>query len=193
MRPAAQRADTLKHWLVTGAAVAAGMVMLYGLFADRGGDDLDKVTAAPERGYYLTDAVLREMGPDGKPRVVVHTPAAEQLLSDQSVLMHDPKVDYLGGKTGDWVVTARTGRLAPDQSTLLLSGGVRVTGDTSHGSPVITGDLISYDTRTGKVDSREPVHVVFGRHVLNGRGLEADLKSGTMKLESEVNGRFVPN
>ncbi len=193
MRPAAQRADTLKHWLVTGAAVAAGMVMLYGLLADRGGDDLDKVTAPQDRGYYLTDAVLREMGPDGKPRVVVRAPAAEQLLSDQSVLMHDPTIDYKGAKTGDWVVTARQGKLAPDQTTLLLSGDVRVTGDTSHGSPVITGDLISYDTRTGKVNSSEPVHVVFGRHVLNGRGLQADLKSGTMRLESDVNGRFVPN
>jgi LPS export ABC transporter protein LptC len=193
MRPAAQRADTLKHWLVTGTAIAAGMFMLYGLLADRGGDDFDKVTAPEGRGYYLTDAVLREMGPDGKPRVVVHTPAAEQLTSDQSVLMHDPKVDYLGGKTGDWVVTARQGKLSPDQTTLLMSGEVRVTGDASHGSPVITGDLISYDTRNGKVSSSEPVHVVFGRHVLNGRGLQADLKSGTMKLESDVNGRFVPN
>jgi LPS export ABC transporter protein LptC len=192
MRPVAQRADSLKQWLITGSAIAAGLVMLYGLLVDRGDEDLDRTTLPDERGYYLTDAVLSEMGLDGKPRIVMHARSAEQQTSDDSVRMKDLTVDYSGKQTGKWHVTARQGQMTPDRTTLLLSGDVRVTGDESHGSAVITSDAVSYDTRANLVQTPEPVNVLFGRHVLNGRGLHADLNAGTLKLESNVNGRFTP-
>ena len=42
------------------------------------------------------------------------------------------------------------------------------------------------------MQTAEPVTVRFGSHELRGRGLRADLNTGTLRLESNVNGRFTP-
>ncbi len=48
----------------------AGHALLYGLLAGRDDRTSRRGDAADERGYYLTDATLTEMGPDGTPRIV---------------------------------------------------------------------------------------------------------------------------
>ena len=37
-----------------------------------------------------------------------------------------------------------------------------------------------------------PVSLVFGTYALEAIGLEADLNAATLRLESGVNGRFIP-
>jgi len=191
MRPAAQRTDALRRGLIFAAATVAGFVLLYGLLS-RELDNLETTTPEETRGYYLTDAVLSEMGVEGEPRIVLHAKSIEQQLSDQSVLMSDLSLDYTGQQAGKWNLTARQGRMLPDHKTLLLMGNVLVTGDAQHGAAVITTDAVAYDTHANSLKTAKPVALQFGAHRLNGEGLRADLNSGTVQLESNVNGRFIP-
>jgi len=174
------------------AASVAAFALLYGLLGGRDSNDFETGPTDEDRGYYLTDATVTEMGVDGKPRIVLHAVKAVQQLSDQSVNLETVRMDYTAQQTGLWNVTADRGHMAPDRTTMMLAGNVHVTGSEAQGSPVIDTDELTYDTKSNFVQTADPVTVHFGAHELRGRGLRADLNAGTLKLESNVNGLFTP-
>jgi lipopolysaccharide export system protein LptC len=174
------------------ASALAGAVLLFELLAGRGREELGPGEREERRGYYMDDATLTEMGPDGKQRMVVHAANIEQPLDDDSVVLHDLRLDYATGDAGSWTVTAESGRIPPDRSSLLLAGDVTVRGSEDQGSPVIVTDRLTYDTTADYIQTPEFVSIRFGNHVLGGRGLRANLNTGTLRLESNVNGRFTP-
>jgi LPS export ABC transporter protein LptC len=191
MRPAPQRARRLTGRLVAGLAVVAGAVLAWRMLA---GYDSQIETRAMEdrRGYYLDDATLTEMGADGTPRIVLRAVHVEQQLTDQSVLLSDLSVDYNAAEAGTWILTADRGRLLADAKSLQLSGNVVVKGAEARGEAVIQTDQLTYETQSGLVQTAEPVAVRFGKHRLEGRGLRVALNDGTLRLESNVHGRFTP-
>lgn len=192
MRPVTPRSPGSGQRLIVIASAIAGAVMLFELLARSDRDDVGPGEREERRGYYMQNATLTEMGPDGKPRIVVHAADIQQDLADDSVVMSDLRLDYVTGKAGSWKVTAKSGRMPPDRSSLLLSGDVTVTGSEDQGSPVIVTDRLTYDTAAEYIQTPEFVTIRFGNHVLGGRGLRANLNAGTLRLESNVNGRFTP-
>lgn len=192
MRSPAQRARALTNRLVAGTALLAGGLLAYGLLVERGDVAPDAPQDDEDRGYYLTRARLVEHGPDGAPRIVLHAASIEQQLADQSVLLTDIEVDYNAPEAGAWVVTAGHGRMLPGGTALLLSGDVLVQGSEASRSAVIRTDELAYDTATSVIQTAEPVTVQFGEHRLEGRGLRIVLNAGTLRLESNVHGRFNP-
>lgn len=191
MRSAAQRKSALIRRGVTAAAVVAGLALLYRLFGEPG-EEFELSPSEEPRGYYLIDAVLTEMGADGLPRVVVRAKTIEQQLADQSVLLSDLDLDYRTESSGTWTVTADSGRMPADRGSLLLSGDVEVKGTEARGAAVIRTEHLTYDTRSSVIQTTDPVTVQFGTHELNGRGLRVVLNDGTLRLESNVHGRFNP-
>jgi hypothetical protein len=78
MRSAADSARRLIQRGVTMVAIVAGGAVLFRMLAG-GGDEVTTTDDGDgERGYYLRDAKLTELGPDGNPRVVVRARAIEQ-------------------------------------------------------------------------------------------------------------------
>lgn len=176
---------------MTSAAVIAGALVVYGMFAGR--DETLETSAVDEaRGYYLTAASLTEYGPDGAPRIVLHADSIEQQLADQSVDLSDLDLDYRTKDFGVWHVTALSGHMPADRQSIELSGSVKITGEQSGKDATIRTERVSYDIDRGIVQTRDPVTVNFGSHELQARGLRAELNAGTLQLESNVNGRFVP-
>jgi LPS export ABC transporter protein LptC len=158
-------------------------------------DGVVEAEAPPkERGYYLTDARLTELGVDGKPRVVVRANSIEQQLSDQSVQLRHLELDYTTTRSGAWHVTANRGRMPMDRTSLQLAGNVRVAGspEPTGARALITTETLEYDTRASIVQTASPVDVQFGSHQLHGRGLRVALNDGILHLESNVNGSFTP-
>jgi LPS export ABC transporter protein LptC len=192
MRPPHQRARVLTDRVVALAAVAAALAMLYGLVGGWDDSDVEHSPAAAPRGYFATDATMTEMGADGRPRFVVHAREIEQNLGDQSVQLKDVTFDYLAKDVGNWHLTALNGSMPEDRKSLFLSGDVTITGAADRGGAVIRTDKVNYDIDDGVVQTAEPVSVRVGAHDLNARGLRAMLNAGTLRLESDVNGRFTP-
>jgi LPS export ABC transporter protein LptC len=194
MRSAADRTRRLIQRIVTMVAVVAGGALLFNMLAGRPDDATESAAAAEERGYYLNDARLTELGADGRPRVVVRAKSIEQQLADQSVHLAQLELDYSTQQQGEWHVTADRGRMPSDHESLQLEGNVLVVGaaERSKGKAVIRTDELTYDTRTNVVQTAAPVTVDFGPHQLRGRGLRVGLNQGTLRLESNVNGQFNP-
>jgi LPS export ABC transporter protein LptC len=192
MRSAHQRARVLTDRLVASAAGIAGLALLYGLVGGWDESDVERPPAAAPRGYFATDATMTEMGANGRPRFIVHAREIEQQLSDQSVLLSDLSLDYLTKDQGTWHVTALNGRMPEDRKSLLLSGDVTITGAADRGGAIIRTDQVNYGIDDGIVQTAEPVTVRLGAHEINARGLRAMLNAGTLRLESNVHGRFIP-
>jgi LPS export ABC transporter protein LptC len=194
MRSAAQRTRELIRRGVTMVAIVAGAASLLHILTGPSDDEAVAAAAPDERGYYLSEARLTELGEDGTPRVIVRAQSIEQQLSDQSVRLAQLELDYNTASQGRWHVTADGGRMPSDRSTLLLQGNVQVTGSAERdsGQAVIRTDELAYDTRTNVVQTAAPVTVEFGPHKLQGRGLHVGLNQGTLRLESNVNGQFKP-
>ncbi len=191
MRSAAKR-RVLKRRIVTIASSVAGLALLYGLLSGQEESDAEFGDATAQRGYYMNDATLTEMGKDGRPRVIVHAVNIEQQLSDQSVRMSQLELDYRTKESGNWHVTAREGDMPADRKSIQLSGDVAITGVESRGEALIRTERLSYDIDDAIVQTEDPVSVRFGPHLLKARGLRAELNAGTLKLESDVNGHFAP-
>ena len=192
MRSPAQRARILRQRLLTSVAIVAGAWLAYGVLIGGDEDEFESAAADDERGYYVNAATLTEFGPDGAPRIVLRADSIEQRLADQSVLLSNLALDYQTAEAGAWTVTAAQGRMPAAATALLLSGDVLVTGHEARGAAVIRTDQLSYDTVTSVIQTAEPVSVQFGPHSLQGRGLHVVLNDGTLRLESNVHGRFVP-
>jgi LPS export ABC transporter protein LptC len=192
MRSPAQRRRALTQRIVAAAAGLAGLATLYTLVSSRDGPDTETGEAKAQRGYYLVDSTMTELGPDGRPKIIVHARTAEQQLVDQSVDLTDIALDYPTQKYGTWHATARTGHMPPDRKSIELVGDVVMTSALEQGTTVIRTDHLNYDIDGGVVQTADPVAVRLGPHVLNARGLRADLNAQTLKLESRVNGRFSP-
>jgi LPS export ABC transporter protein LptC len=190
MRPVAQRTHLTRR-VVTALAVVAAATLGYGLLAGRD-EPLQPTDFDHDRGYYVIDATLTEMGPDGRPRTVLRATRVEQQVADQSVALTDVVVDYNTEDAGTWTLTADRGRLLSNATTLQLSGDVVIRGKEARGTAVIRTDELSYDTTTSVVQTADRVTLQFGAHGLEGRGLRAALKEGTLKLESNVHGHFAP-
>jgi LPS export ABC transporter protein LptC len=178
--------------VLTSAATVAAAWLAWGVLT--GGDDDEFEASGPDagRGYYVNSATLTEHGPDGAPRIVLRADTIEQRLADQSVLLKNLVVDYQTAEAGAWKVTAAQGRMPAAATALLLSGDVQVTGSEANGTAVILTDELAYDTVTSVIQTAEPVSVQFGAHQLDARGLRVVLNDGTLRLESNVHGRFVP-
>jgi LPS export ABC transporter protein LptC len=191
MRSTAKR-RVLKRRIVTIVSSVAGLALLYGLLSGHEESDAEFGNASAQRGYYMNDATLTEMGKDGRPRVIVHAVNIEQQLSDQSVRMSQLELDYHTKESGNWHVTAREGAMPADRKSIQLSGNVAITGVESRGEALIRTERLSYDIDDAIVQTEDPVSVRFGPHLLKARGLHAELNAGTLKLESDVNGHFAP-
>jgi LPS export ABC transporter protein LptC len=106
--------------------------------------------------------------------------------------LDDLSLDYMTRDYGPWHVTADRGHMPADRESIQLSGDVVVTGAQDRGAAVIRTEHLQYFIDSGRVQTADPVAVRLGKHVLNARGLHAELNAGTLKLESNVNGRFNP-
>ncbi len=87
-----------------------------------------------------------------------------------------------------------TAHVEPGGKIVDLQGNVRLQGtDPAYaGTAVIRTDKLSYDVPEGIASTKSDVLIDFRRHSLSARGLIANLKQRTLRLESRVNGRFQP-
>jgi LPS export ABC transporter protein LptC len=145
-------------------------------------------------GYFLTGVDLEEFGVDGMLRIGLQSISANEEPSTGVVRLSEVAVDYHAPTGRLWHLTSESARVPPGGRVVDFEGDVHLAGqpgEDPNPAQLYTARL-SLDTVGEIADTKSPVELVFGAHRLRALGMHADLKSGILRLESDVNGRFTP-
>jgi lipopolysaccharide export system protein LptC len=145
-------------------------------------------------GYYLKNAILTDYDASGAPSIRIEAERIDQIDHGNEVALYNVRVNYdaPGGQT--WVLFGDTAHVQPGGKIIDVAGNVRLQGENpgTPGAAVVRTDLLSYNVPDGIASTKSDVRIDYGGHILTARGMSANLKERTMRLESRVNGRFLP-
>ena len=198
--------------LATAAAVAS-LALVWFLFGRGGADDRDANNAAVtplDPGYAARDAEVIETGYDGRERYRLKASVIRQQTESGVINLENLEMNYHAGAqvtlpgeapapaaSADevWHLTSDRGQVRADGDDVQLNGNVRVTGPApGTGEPLtLTTDNMRINTPTQYIETKASVKLRWSGHELTARGMQADLKAGTLRLESDVNGHFLSN
>lgn len=173
---------------------------------DNGTDEAARQT--PDPGYAARDAEIIETGYDGRERYRLNAKVIRQQTESGVIELEQLEMNYHPGAqpgvAGEsrpaaadqevWHLASDHGLVRADGDDVELRGNVRVTGSTpGSGAPLsLTTSELRINTPTEFIETRAPVEVTFSGQNWSAKGLTADLKAGTVRLESEVHGKFAP-
>lgn len=145
-------------------------------------------------GYYLKNAVMTDYDVAGNPSIRIAAQRIDQIAHGNEVALYNVRVDYQAPGGQPWVMFGDTAHVQPGGNVVDVAGNVRLQGDPSSrgGAAVIHTDTLSYNVPDSVASTESDVRIDFAGHTLNARGMIANLKERTMRLESKVNGRFQP-
>ena len=147
----------------------------------------------PQRpGYYLAGVQLQEYGQDGRLRIGLESERADEDAATGSIGLTDVSVDYHAPAGQRWFLTADRARVPPGGRLVEFEGAVSLTGTPAGQRQVaeLRTDRLTLDTVAERAMTKSPVELAFGAHALQSRGMQADLKAGSLRLESDVHGSF---
>lgn len=154
---------------------------------------LDVDTAREELpGYYLTNAVLTDFDVNGVPTIRLEADRMNQVDHGTEVTLSMVHLHYEAPNGQHWTLVGDTGHVEPGGTVVEVSGNVRLEGDaTEHaGMATVLTDTLTYDVPDAIVTTKSDLKVEFAQGALTGRGLWANLKDRTIRIESKVNGHF---
>ena len=177
--------------------VFAGLVALIAALVQWRVVDREPAAAAMDAtrpGYYLTGVDLEEFGTDGRLRIGLQSISATEDPASGVVRLTDVVVDYHAPTGRLWHLTANEARVPPGGSMVEFEGDVRLAGQPGDdpGVAELHTARLALDTVAEVANTRAPVELAFGEHRIRALGMRADLKTGNLSLESDVNGRFTP-
>jgi LPS export ABC transporter protein LptC len=145
-------------------------------------------------GYYLDNSVLTDYDDAGAPSIRIHAERIDQIDHGSAVALHNVRFDYQAPNGQSWVMFGDVAHVEAGGKVVDVTGNVRLEGQSSEhaGTAVVRTDALSYDVADAIATTESDVRIDFGAHTLTARGLTANLKERTMRLESKVNGRFQP-
>jgi LPS export ABC transporter protein LptC len=191
------------------ALAAVGGAYFLG-FAGRGDQDMDAAaTAAPDPGYAARDAEVIETGYDGRERYRLNARVVRQQSDGGVIDLEQLEMNYHPGAqptvpgervaqgraaTEVWHLKSDRGQVRANGDDVQLSGNVEVTGPApGTGEPLkLTTETMRIHTPTEFIQTDAPVRMSWSGHELVSRGMQADLKAGKLRLESDVHGEFSP-
>ncbi len=145
-------------------------------------------------GYYLKNAVLTDYDIAGNPGIRIEAERIDQIAHGNEVALYNIRVAYQTPTGQTWVMVGDVAHVQPGGRVVDVTGNVRLQGDAAgrEGGAIIHTDTLSYDVPGAVASTKSDVRIDFAQHTLTARGLSANLKERTMRLESKVNGRFHP-
>jgi LPS export ABC transporter protein LptC len=202
----------MKNWSRTLRYLAALAVIGVAYFIGvQGSEDNEADTAnatSPDPGYAARDAQLIETGYDGRERYRLDARVIRQRTESGVIELEDLAMNYhietqgepdaptpAGKASADvWRLTSDHGEVRSNGDDVQLRGNVRVTGPApGGGEPLsLTTDNMRINTPTQFLETKAPVTLRWSGHEITARGMEADLKAGTLRLESDGHGQFFP-
>jgi len=178
--------------LLLGALVALVAVLIEWRLLDR--DEVAPEPASARPGYYLMGIDMTEFAADGRQRIGVQAATAVEEPASGQVTLREVAVDYHALEGQDWRLTSAEARIPRGGHIVEFEGDVRMRGRPAEADVLaeLRTPRLTLDTDAERASTRDPVTLAFGRHEMRAHGLQVDLKAGSLRLESDVNGLFNP-
>lgn len=178
--------------LLIAALVALIAVLVQWRLLDR--EPAVEPAQATRPGYYLKDVDLEDYDADGRLRVGLKSASAVEDPASGVVKLADVAVDYHTPTGQVWNLTAIEARVPQNGRVVEFEGNVRLVGAPTEGAgpAELHTAHMTLDTILERAQSKSEVELVFGPYRIQARGMQADLKGGSLRLESDVNGLFNP-
>ena len=191
-------------------AVIAIISIAYFMARAGRGDDAGTVAGAlpPDPGYAALDAEVIETGYDGRERYRLNAKVIRQQIDSSVIDIEQLDMDYHAGAqdriAGEsrpapvgneiWHLRSDHGQVRANGDDVDLFGNVQVEGPApGDGAPLrLKTARMRINTPTEFIETSEPVILNWSGHELTARGMKADLKAGTLRLESKVHAVFTP-
>ncbi len=147
---------------------------------------------AEEPGYAARNAEVIETAENGRPMYTLKADLVRQRPNDNRVQLDAPRMTFVASDGNTWHVTAKSGEIRADGSSVDLFGDVHVKGQLpgAEAPAVIDTSVLSFDTRAELLSSHAPVSLDWNGRKLSGTGLIAKLPDHQIRLESHVHGSF---
>jgi LPS export ABC transporter protein LptC len=149
--------------------------------------------------YEAQDVVLRQMDSTGALQYEIEAASVTQLPRDGAIEAHDLTLHYdPPGKDVDasrrWTLTASGAQLPESSDVVKLAGRVLVQGRVPQSPAPIRfqSEKLDYNLSTQELASDAEFQLHWGGSQFSGRGLRANIKLGTVSVESDTNGKIVP-
>ncbi|MDP9007707.1 MAG: LPS export ABC transporter periplasmic protein LptC [Pseudomonadota bacterium] len=146
-------------------------------------------------GYYLKNAILTDYDQSGMPTIRIEAERIDQIAHGNEVELSNVRVSYEAPGGQNWLLVGDTAHVRPGGTIIDVAGNVRLQGELSASDPtpaIMHAETLTYDVPSATASTKGDVRIDFGKHVQSARGLTANLKDQTIRLESKVNGRFHP-
>jgi LPS export ABC transporter protein LptC len=145
-------------------------------------------------GYYLKNAVLTDYDLAGNPSIRIEAERIDQIAHGNEVALYNVRVAYQTPSGQTWVMVGDVAHVQPGGQVVDVTGNVRLQDEPTgrEGAAVLHTDTLRYNVTDAVASTKSDVRLDFGGHTLTARGLVANLKDRTIRLESKVNGRFQP-
>lgn len=192
------------------AVIAVVSIAYFLARAGRGGED-ESATGAlpPDPGYAARDAEVIETGYDGRERYRLNAKVIRQQIDSSVIDVEELRMDYHPGaqsrvpgeaatnaseRNEVWHLRSDSGQVRANGDDVELTGNVEVTGAApDSGEPIsLRTERMRINTPTEFIQTDERVTLLWSGHELVANGMKADLKAGTLRLESDVHGEFSP-
>jgi LPS export ABC transporter protein LptC len=143
-------------------------------------------------GYYLKGASLTDFDLTGKPTISLEAERIDQVDHGNDVTLSNVRIHYQAPNGQHWLLIGDSAHVGTGGDLIDVSGNVKLDGESTGrlGAVVVHTDALRYDVPEATVTTKSDVRIDFGLHVLTARGLMANLKERTMRLESKVNARL---
>ena len=146
-------------------SLAAAALLAYGLVGGRRRRDRWRPPADEDRGYYLTDATLTEIGPDGTPRIVLHGRSRSSSSCPTRACCCTTSRSTTRTAAGRHVDGDRGAGRMPQAGTVAAAVGRRARHRAARRAAtavIRTDQLVLRHRRRSVVQTAEPVSVQFG-------------------------------
>jgi LPS export ABC transporter protein LptC len=180
--------------VLTAIAVAALVIVSWILSSPSHRPSTSGAGQAELPGYYLKNAILTDYDESGAPSIRIEAERIDQVAHGNEVALYNVRVNYEAPGGLNWLLFGDTAHVLPGGKIVEVSGNVRLQEESagSAETAVIHTDTMTYDVPDSIASTKSDVRIDYAGHILTARGLSANLKARTMRLESKVNGRFLP-
>lgn len=153
--------------------------------------DATQSNQAPD--YLLRQAKITRFATAGTRRYVITSPEIVHRPQDNVTLLTTVALDYFPNAGTPWHLRADRGRLSEHDTLLELTGHVRARETIPQDPLRLETTKVTIILPAERLHSDARATMYQGHREMQGTGLVADLKAGTLSLLKDVSSRYVPH